>query len=221
MASWTSSPKDLGVSGNTASARGDARCLTRSCGRLASAANSCDHGSQNSASWKPAGDSKVSRFSFSTHDLGCPLLFPDELSSGGDGFEVVDAAGHDGAQVLGEVLGGPVPPGQGEKAGDVRPLTLITGGAEPPAGSGPDRPGLLAGGSSVSIGARYGCTGLAYLYASAVVMSGPPVAFRAAGASRRGLPAAVPSVMPVPVMKTSNSTPAGTARVARPCKSSR
>jgi hypothetical protein len=35
------------------------------------------------------------------------------------------------------------------------------------------------------------------------------------------LRAEVPSVMPVPVMKASSSTPAGMARFARPCRSSR
>ena len=46
-------------------------------------------------------------------------------------------------------------------------------------------------------------------------------AVRAAGAPRDGLPGDVPSAMPAPVMKTSSSTPAGTARMARFCSSSR
>ena len=69
------------------------------------------------------------------------------------------------------------------------------------------RSGLAAQGSG--IGPLRGCAGSAYLRAPAVLISGPSVAARAAGASRRGLPAKVPSVMPVPVMKTSSSTPAG------------
>ncbi len=81
------------------------------------------------------------------------------------------------------------------------------------------RSGLAAQGSG--IGALRGCAGPAYLRAPVVLISGPPVAARAAGASRRVLPAEVPSVMPVPVMKTSSSTPAGMARFARFCRSSR
>src|SRR6266536_915210 len=50
-------------------------------------------------------------------------------SGRGDGFEIVDAAGHDGAQMLGEVPSGPVPPRQGEKPGDVR---LAVAGADEP-----------------------------------------------------------------------------------------
>jgi hypothetical protein len=36
------------------------------------------------------------------------------------GFELVDAPGHDGSHVHGDVLGGPVPPGEGEQARDIR-----------------------------------------------------------------------------------------------------
>jgi hypothetical protein len=44
----------------------------------------------------------------------------------GSGLKIVDAAGHDRSDALGDVLGWPVPPGDGQKAGDVLVAVTIT-----------------------------------------------------------------------------------------------